>query len=339
MAAVVPGTAAVGTASGSAPQEGLRQPALSVEIIGGLVVRRGDTVLTAHDLGGPKSRQILEILLLQLGTPVSKNRLIELLWGNAAPKGAVPTLESYVSVLRRSLQPGLGKSGPLKTTTGGYWLDRAMVDLDLDRFEALLRKAEQAAPAEAYPLLRRALDMAGAPLLGDELLSDWAENERTFHASRVTAARLLAAESAARLGRLDEAAALAQVVLAGEPLNESAWSILILALEEAGRPVEGLQAYERCRRAMAAELGCAPGPGLQQAQERMLLATAGSEDEFGQVLGALLDLHRHVAGGRSRSAGTLRTGPGRSGGPAESAGLAEAGNIVQRYLRLALAAV
>jgi len=301
------------------------QPAdarLSVQIIGGLVVRRGETVLTARDLGGPKSRQILEILLLHLGTPVSKNRLIELLWGDVAPKGAVPTLESYVSVLRRSLQPGMGKSGVLKTTTGGYWLDRTLVDLDLCRFEELVRRAEQAGPAVAYPLLRQALDLAGAPLLGDELLSDWAEGERTFHAGRVCAARLLAAEAAAGLGRPEEAAAWAQLVLAGEPLNESAWAALVLALEQAGRPVEGLQAYDRCRRAMAAELGCAPGPRLQQAQGRMLRATAGGEDEFGQVLAALLALHSHTAGN-----------------PAGSAGITEAGNIVQRYLHRALAAV
>ena len=316
------------TRAGRQPESGL-----SVKIIGGLVVRRGETVLTARDLGGPKSRQILEILLLHLGTPVSKNRLIELLWGDAAPKGAVPTLESYVSVLRRSLQPGMGKDGVLKTTTGGYWLDRTLVDLDLRRFEELLRNAEQSEPAVAYPLLRQALDLAGAPLLGDELLSDWAESERTFHAGRVTAARLLAAESAARLGRPDEAAAWAQLVLAGDPLNESAWAALVLALEQAGRPVEGLQAYDRCRRAMAAELGCAPGPHLQQAQGRMLRATAGREDEFGQVLAALLALHSHVAGPE-------RAAPRRTadGDPAESAVLAEAGNIVQRYLHRALAA-
>jgi DNA-binding SARP family transcriptional activator len=264
---------------------------MAVQIIGSLRIQRGATTLDAWHLGGCKPRQILEILLLQVGTPVSKDRLIELLWGGCPPAEARPSLESYVSVLRRNLQPGLGKDGPLKTSTGGYVIDRGCVDLDLDRFDALFRAAQLATPAEAQPLLRQALNIATGPLLGDELLPAWAEAERRAHAARVTQALILAAETAAALGEIDESIDWAGRALAGEPLNERAWSALILGLELAGRHAEGLHAYERCRRALDRDLGCTPGAGLQAAHLRLLRATSHGDGELSDLVSALLVLY------------------------------------------------
>lgn len=247
---------------------------LDARIIGPLRIRRGDAVLGYGELGGPKPRQILELLLLNLGAPVSKDRLIHILWSGQAPAEALPTLESYVSVLRRHLQPGMGKDGPLRTVTGGYMLDRSLVDLDLDRFDALVRRAESAAPQRAIELLQEALGLASAPLLGDELVPSWAEDERTRHAARVFHARLLAAESALALGKAQLAATWAREAVADDPLSEQAWTALVLGLEKNGRPAEALRAFDQCRRTMDQEMGCAPGPVLRSIYARLLEATA-----------------------------------------------------------------
>ncbi|MDV8146955.1 BTAD domain-containing putative transcriptional regulator [Arthrobacter sp. B10-11] len=247
---------------------------MDARIIGPLRIRRGDAVLGYGELGGPKPRQILELLLLNLGAPVSKDRLIHILWSGQAPAEALPTLESYVSVLRRHLQPGMGKDGPLRTVTGGYMLDRSLVDLDLDRFDALVRRAESAAPQRAIELLQEALGLASAPLLGDELVPSWAEDERTRHAARVFHARLLAAESALALGKAQLAATWAREAVADDPLSEQAWTALVLGLEKNGRPAEALRAFDQCRRTMDQEMGCAPGPVLRSIYARLLEATA-----------------------------------------------------------------
>lgn len=239
-----------------------------------LTVRRGSVVLRAHQPGGPKPRQILEILLVHLGRPVSKDRLIELLWGATPPLEALPALESYVSVPRRHVQPGAGKFGPLRTTTGGYVLDRDLVDVDLDQFDVLLQRAQKTKPCLAYPLLLRALNLAVAPLLADELVPAWAAEAREPHASRLTSARILATETAATLHRIDDTIDFASLALADHRRNERAWAALIHGLETSGRHAEGLQAYERCRQALQSEIGCAPGALLRSAQQRLLQATA-----------------------------------------------------------------
>lgn len=312
---------------------------LTVHVFGNLTIRRGPVVLHAHQLGGPKPRQILEILLVNLGLPVSKDRLIELLWGASAPVEALPTLESYVSVLRRHLQPGAGKFGPLQTTTGGYVLDRDLVDVDLDQFDVLLQRAHKTIPGLAYPLLLRALSLANAPLLGDELVPAWASEARDLHAARLTGARILASETAAALHRMDDSLELANLALADEPLNERAWTALVLGLETSGRNAEGLQAYDRCRHAMQNELGCAPGPILRAAQLRLLRATADGDGELANVLSALLMLHEQLrpapaTGPVSRPAAT--TSP-RPEPVADS--LREATDVVTSFLRRAVARV
>ncbi|MHA7180125.1 BTAD domain-containing putative transcriptional regulator [Arthrobacter sp. MDB2-24] len=248
-------------------------PPLQISVLGPLSIRLGDTTLSANDLGGPKPRQVLEILLLSFGLAVSKTRIIDLLWNGNPPAVALPTLESYVSVLRRRLQPGSGRTGPLRTVTGGYVIEPSLVQLDLNRFETLTRQASIAAPPAALALLTEALDLASAPLLGDELLPAWAEEERALHAQRVGHARVIAAETALITGEVGKAIAWASEAAREDPLNERAWTTLVLGLEQHGENTEALRVFDRCRRVMDEELGCAPSEVLKEAHARLLTIT------------------------------------------------------------------
>ena len=275
---------------------GVNAPVISVRLFGTFEIRRNGAVLTAADMGGCKPRHILEILLLNLGTPVSKTRLVEILWGPRASSGAIATLESYVSGIRRAIQPGNTKTGPLRTANSGYVLEPQLVELDLSEFQQLVQAARQAAPAEAHLLALRALELADEPLLGFELVADWAEDARTRHAAEKVAAQILAAETAALLDKPQLAVSLAQTAIRSEPLNERAWSILVSGYEQAGLPVEGLSAYERCRRLFDRDLGCAPGPALQAAHLRLLRQRAEGNTELSEVLAALLYLGERLHG-------------------------------------------
>lgn len=271
-------------------------PGISVRLFGTFEVRRDGAVLTAADMGGCKPRHILEILLLNLGTPVSKTRLVEILWGPQASGGAVATLESYVSGIRRAIQPGNTKNGPLRTANSGYVLDPQLVELDLSAFRQRLLAARHAAPAEAHTLSMEALELAAEPLLGFELVADWAEEARARHAADKVAAQILAAETAAFLDKPELAISLAQTAVQSEPLNERAWTILVAGYEQAGLPVEGLAAYERCRRLFDRDLGCTPGPALQAAHLRLLRQRAEGNTDLSEVLAALLYLGERLHG-------------------------------------------
>ena len=127
-------------------------------------------------------------------------------------------------------------------------------------------------------------------------MADWAEDARTRHAAEKVAAQILAAETAAFLDKPQLAISLAQKAIQSEPLNERAWTILVSGYEQAGLPVEGLAAYERCRRLFDRDLGCAPGPALQAAHLRLLRQRAEGNTELSEVLAALLYLGERLHG-------------------------------------------
>src|SRR6478735_8974209 len=54
-------------------------------------------------LGGHRQRGLLTILLLEVGRVVPTDRLVDLLWGEDAPKTATASLQNTVARLRKAL--------------------------------------------------------------------------------------------------------------------------------------------------------------------------------------------------------------------------------------------
>jgi len=145
---------------------------ISVDLFGGLRVRAGGRLIGPRELGGTKPRHVLLALLLHRGAPVSKDRLISVLWGASPPSCATATLEGYVCVLRKKLQPAQTvRASLISTVAGHYAIDMGRVDLDLVRYEHLVSAALDPAtsPADALPMLQQAMSLAESPLLPEEI--------------------------------------------------------------------------------------------------------------------------------------------------------------------------
>jgi hypothetical protein len=98
------------------------------------------------DLGVRKQRALLAALALSPGRAVSVGALVDLLWGGAAPPGALATLHTYVAGLRRALEPGRtarSAAGVLVTTDTGYALRVSADDVDAVRFRQLVADARR----------------------------------------------------------------------------------------------------------------------------------------------------------------------------------------------------
>jgi DNA-binding SARP family transcriptional activator len=63
------------------------------------------------DLPAPKVRALLAVLVVHRGEVVSADALVEALWGEEPPEGAVATLRGYVSHLRGQQAHGKPWSG------------------------------------------------------------------------------------------------------------------------------------------------------------------------------------------------------------------------------------
>src|SRR3954453_11401093 len=93
----------------------------------------GDTV----SLGGRRQRAVLAVLLLARGQLVSTERLLDALWDGAPPPSGAASLQSYVSHLRRALEPDRAARAPsqvLVSRGSGYAIAVDDDDVDAWRF-------------------------------------------------------------------------------------------------------------------------------------------------------------------------------------------------------------
>ena len=239
---------------------------IEFRILGPLEVLEHDRPL---EVGGPKVRALLAVLLLHRGEVVSTDRLIDALWGEQASGTASKTVQVYVSNLRKALGDGL-----LVTRGHGYVLDAAVCQVDSDRFEALVAEGRAALRAGdgrgAAELLGRALAPWRGPPLADFAYEGFAQAE----IARLEEARLEALEDRIdadlAVGELAGLVAELEALVGEHPLRERLQGQLMLALYRCGRQADALESYRNARRSLVDELGLEPGPRLQELERAIL---------------------------------------------------------------------
>ena len=224
-------------------------------------------------IGGAKERMVLALLALQAGEVVSRDALVDALWGDDPPATAVKTLQGHVARVRRALEAA-GMTDRLVTRTPGYLLSVVPESIDVTGFErhatagrnALAEGDASSAEAE----LREALGLWRGDALADCRSGGWAAAQ----ALRLDELRLSTVED-----RIDADLMLGQhAVLAGElesllarhPLRERFWAALMIALYRSGRQAEAVRAYQRARDVLVGELGLEPGAELRRLEIAVL---------------------------------------------------------------------
>jgi DNA-binding SARP family transcriptional activator len=235
-----------------------------VRLLGATEAVNGDRRLTGRDFGGVKQRQILEILALHHGRFVPKERLAELLWEGDPPQSYVGTLEGYVSLLRRALEPGVpARASIVLTGQAGYALDPERVRVDLARVTEAVQQATRRPAREALPALLPLLREADRELLESEPYAEWANAARSRHDRTIRSAAIAAATATLSLGRPQLAEDHARRAVSLDPMCEHAWQLTMQAQWRAGNRGGALHTYDRLRTLLADELGIAPSPQTQ----------------------------------------------------------------------------
>ncbi len=232
-------------------------------------------------LGGRRQRAVVAVLLIARGQQVGTERLLDALWDGEPPPSGAASLQSYVSHLRRALEPDRPARTPsrvLVSGPAGYAMPVGEDDVDAWRFERLVDQAGAATdPATRLRLLRDALALWRGPALAEYAGQDWAD----FEARRLEEVREVAREQllAARLDSGETAMVVPEIeaLLAEAPLREERWRLLALALYRSHRQADALDALRRARALLADELGVDPGPALR-ALEAEVLAQSPSLD-------------------------------------------------------------
>jgi DNA-binding SARP family transcriptional activator len=235
---------------------------VAVNMLGPIEVRIDGRSLGPADFGGRKQKLVLEILLVHRGQPVAKERIAELLWGEHRPRDPMRTLEAYVSGLRAHL--GADAAALIRRKPMAYRADLSAIDLDCAVFDRLVARADREPPHRRLEMRRAAVNIVRDELLADEPYATWAEPLRAVYAERLVTLTLDLAEDCAMFGDPEEAAQLAERVLAEHTVRERAYRTLMIARYADGEQDLALDAFRRCRTALAEELGTSPLPETQR---------------------------------------------------------------------------
>src|SRR5581483_10132635 len=219
-----------------------------------------------------KERVVLAVLLLHANEVVSRERLMDELWGSSPPPTARKAVNVYVSQLRKVLS----RSGtaPIETVAGGYRLSVGREQLDAGKLQRLLAVAAERSsagePRAAADLLRQALllwrgrTLAGLELesVGQHEIEQWEELRMTALMDRI--------DCDLALGRHEQLVGELNRLVAEHPLRERLRAQQMLALYRADRQADALEAYQQARQALVDGLGIEPSPALQRLQKGIL---------------------------------------------------------------------
>jgi DNA-binding SARP family transcriptional activator len=232
------------------------------ELLGPVRLAVGDRAIPDDAWPRRSARALLLLLLATPGHRLPRDRVLDLLWPEAAPPAARNAFYKALHALRRVLEPGLAagaESAYLQVGAEAVGLrPEVPLRLDVDAFEERLAAAAALAPDARRPPLREALLFYRDDLLAAEPALDWTVARREALRRRRHRAALDLAEL--ELAADAPAAALPplEALLAADAADEAALRLLMRALAALGRRDEALRRYEQGRAALHGELGIEP---------------------------------------------------------------------------------
>lgn len=258
---------------------------MRVSVLGPTLV---DTDNSSVALPAAKHRALIAALALRVARPVPADVLVAALWGDEAPVSALGSLQSYISVVRRALEPELAARQPstfLVSSDLGYQLAVPEEAVDACVFTRVVNEShaglglltsapipvagDPRAVRQIADRLSEALELWRAEPYID-IAGDFAVPER----ARLHDLRLLALEDRATAlvatGQDAEAVADLEALTAEHPLRERLWTLLAVALARTGRQADALAAIERLRAMLDEELGIDPSPEARNLQTAIL---------------------------------------------------------------------
>jgi DNA-binding SARP family transcriptional activator/Tfp pilus assembly protein PilF len=247
---------------------------ISFSLLGPLQVRRHGILLPVPP---GNQRSVLAALLLSPNQLVSRDDLIEVVWGAAPPPSARVTLQNYVKRLRKTLADS--QEPRVRTLPGGYLIEVASDELDVTRFEEMREQARKAADQQAWDSASEQLRAALSLWRGEPLADVPSEVLALRESPRLTEMWIQTLEARVdadlHLGRHRECILELRKLTALNPLRERLYALLMIALYRDGQRASALATYRQARGVLIEELATEPGPELQKLEQQILSADPG----------------------------------------------------------------
>jgi len=220
------------------------------------------------NLGGPKQRTVLAMLLARIGMPVTADVIVEAVYGDKSHSAARRTVQTYISNLR-------GELGQVIVRDGDSWsLTVEPESIDSVQFEETLKTSSELiedSPESASALLRGALSLWRGHPYSDVDAHGYLDAEVTRLAELRITAEALRIDADLAVGRHSELIGELEALVVEHPYMERFRGQHMMALYRAGRQKEALRSYADLRDLLVEELGVVPTEELQDLEQQILV--------------------------------------------------------------------
>ena len=273
---------------------------LCVYLLGRFEVRAGDRLIIDQSWPRRKAKALLKLLALNRGRWLHREQVLETLWPDLEPSAADHNLRQNLHYVRQAFAAhGLASPVVIAAHSTVALAREAWVDTEAFGDRAAAARQTRTDPA----LYESALDVFRGDLLPEDIYEDWTQLQR----EELKALHRQLVFELARLeefrGRPDAAIRGLEEIVRLDALDESAHRALIRLLAESGDRQRAARQYNRCRDALAEELGVEPSEETQalhqsviegslQRLAKPITATGvfiGREREMGILTGGLED--------------------------------------------------
>ncbi|MEM9229399.1 MAG: BTAD domain-containing putative transcriptional regulator [Pseudomonadota bacterium] len=229
---------------------------IDIQLLGKFALLDGDG--NQIPVTGAKTQGLIAFLAMTVGMPPTRDRIINLFWGDRFSDQARQSLRQAIAKLRRVLP----NDGPevLIIDQDRIGLNPAAVRVDFDQFGKWAQSAEAGDISAAVALLK-------GPLLDgfygqQPAFEDWIASER--QRLNEMAARVLerATEMSLKAGDTDAAMAHARQLTEIDPWSDTAQMVLLRLMAQNGHRPAALQTFKAYAQTLEQELGISPGSEL-----------------------------------------------------------------------------
>ncbi|MDH4276658.1 MAG: AAA family ATPase [Acidimicrobiia bacterium] len=231
----------------------------------------------AVSLGGPRQAAVLARLLLTPRHVVSLDQFVDSIWDNRIPSRPDVAIRSYISNLRRLIEPDRKQRGHdsiLTSASAGYRLDLEPSQIDWVRFERAVNNARAMLHNGEYAAATGELRGANTLWQGEPLSGVPDSEFFSAHRNRLEELRAVALEFMyeAQLGRGDHLSVAADIeqAIAGHPFRERLTELGMIALYRSGRQSAALALGQQLRQRLVDSLGIDPSPRIANIELQIL---------------------------------------------------------------------
>ncbi len=229
----------------------------SVCLLGGLKVFRGGHEVRQQDWGRPQARAVFAFLMLHHPRSVHSEEIIEAFWPDASPTSGRANLKTTLSRIRRAL----GSDEAIYQREGMVGADLgATYSFDMEQFRQLAHDVTSGSveAPDTIEMARKFLEIAHEPFLPEHMYSDWAASARTQWEMLIQDVQLVLGRCLLASQRFSETVALANELIARDPLGELGYRMACDGYRGLGQTAEAhriwVQFSDRVREAFGLDM-------------------------------------------------------------------------------------